>query len=71
VTGGNAVVTDAEIKRINELAKKSKETGLTEQEKQEQQKLRQKYIEAVRASLKANLDSIRFVEDLEENGPKH
>jgi uncharacterized protein YnzC (UPF0291/DUF896 family) len=65
------VVTDADIKRINELAKKSKETGLTEQEKQEQQKLRQKYIEAVRASLKANLDSIRFVEDLEDNGPKH
>jgi uncharacterized protein YnzC (UPF0291/DUF896 family) len=65
------VVTDAEIKRINELAKKSKVAGLTEQEKQEQQKLRQKYIEAVRASLKANLDSIRFVEDLEDNGPKH
>ncbi len=65
------MVTDAEIKRINELAKKSKETGLTEQEKQEQQQLRRKYIDAVRTSLKASLDSIRYVEDLEDNGLKH
>jgi uncharacterized protein YnzC (UPF0291/DUF896 family) len=62
------VVTDAEIKRINELAKKSKESGLTDEEKQEQQRLRQKYIAAVRTSLKANLDAIRFVD---ENGIKH
>lgn len=65
------MVSDAEIKRINELAKKSKEKGLTTEEKQEQQMLRQKYIDAVKASLKANLDSIRYVEDLEDNGPKH
>jgi len=65
------LVSDAEIKRINELAKKSKEKGLTTEEKQEQQMLRQKYIDAVKASLKANLDSIRYVEDLEDNGPKH
>lgn len=68
------MVTDEEIKRINALAKKSKETGLNEEEKQEQHELRQKYIQAVRSSLKANLDSIRYVEDLEEEqnqGPKH
>jgi uncharacterized protein YnzC (UPF0291/DUF896 family) len=65
------VVSDAEIKRINELVKKSREVGLTDEEKQEQQALRQKYIDAVKASLKANLDSIRYVEDLEENRPKH
>ncbi|WP_019119225.1 DUF896 domain-containing protein [Brevibacillus massiliensis] len=62
------MVTDAEIKRINELAKKSKESGLTDEEKQEQQRLRQKYIAAVRTSLKANLDAIRFVD---ENDIKH
>ncbi len=62
------MVTDAEIKRINELAKKAKESGLSEEEKTEQKKLRQKYIDAVRASLKANLDSIRYVEDMDENG---
>lgn len=65
------MVTDAEIKRINELAKKSREAGLTEEEKNEQKQLRQKYIDAVKLSLKANLDSIRYVEDMEDNGPKH
>ncbi|MGN7470467.1 DUF896 domain-containing protein [Brevibacillus sp. SAFN-007a] len=65
------MVSDAEIKRINELVKKSREIGLTEEEKQEQKALRQKYIEAVKTSLRANLDSIRYVEDLEENRPKH
>lgn len=65
------MVTDQEIMRINELAKKSKEHGLNESEKEEQQLLRRKYIDAVRASLKANLDSIQYVEDLEDHKPKH
>ncbi|ASJ54144.1 DUF896 domain-containing protein [Brevibacillus porteri] len=64
------MVSDAEIKRINELVKKSREEGLTEEEKLEQKALRQKYIDAVKLSLRANLDSIRYVEDLEENKPK-
>ena len=64
------MVSDAEIKRINELSKKSREVGLSEEEKSEQKVLRQKYIDAVKLSLKANLDSIRYVEDLEENNPK-
>lgn len=64
------MVSDAEIKRINELVKKSKEVGLSEEEKLEQKELRQKYIDAVKLSLRANLDSIRYVEDLEENGRK-
>ncbi|MFP3391206.1 DUF896 domain-containing protein [Brevibacillus sp. SIMBA_040] len=64
------MVSDAEIKRINELAKKSREGGLSDEEKLEQKALRQKYIDAVKLSLKSNLDSIRYVEDLEENNPK-
>ncbi|MGV3136700.1 DUF896 domain-containing protein [Brevibacillus agri] len=64
------MVSDAEIKRINELVKKSREVGLTDEEKQEQKALRQKYIDAVKMSLRANLDSIRYVEDLEENRSK-
>ncbi|MDR7318722.1 DUF896 domain-containing protein [Brevibacillus nitrificans] len=64
------MVSDTEIKRINELVKKSKEVGLTDEEKLEQKALRQKYIDAVKMSLRANLDSIRYVEDLEENGRK-
>lgn len=50
------------IPRINELYKKSKTVGLTEEEKIEQQKLRQEYLASIRMSLKAQLDNI----DIEE-----
>ena len=51
-------MTDEKIKRINELAKKSKTVGLTEAEKAEQQQLRAEYIAAYRKSLEAQLGSI-------------
>lgn len=54
------------ILRINELAKKSKTVGLTNKEKEEQQKLRNEYIQAVRYSLKANLETITIVKVDEE-----
>ena len=38
------------IPEINALAKKSKETGLTEEEKTRQQQLRQEYIRLFRAN---------------------
>lgn len=50
------------IKRINELSRKSKTIGLTEEEKSEQQELRKKYIEAFRSNLKSTLDSIVIVD---------
>ena len=37
-------MTNEKIARINELARKSKTTGLTEAEKAEQQALRQEYV---------------------------
>ena len=49
-------MTNEKIARINELAKKSKTTGLTEAEKTEQQALRQEYLADVKASLRAQLD---------------
>ena len=39
------------LDRINELAKKSKESGLTPEEATEQKALREEYIAAFRASL--------------------
>lgn len=46
------------INRINELARKAKSEGLTEEEKLEQQKLRQEYIANIRMNLRAQLDNI-------------
>lgn len=51
------------IDRINELARKSKTEGLTEEEKQEQAVLRREYIDAVKASLCANLDNTYLVDE--------
>ena len=48
---------DETIKRINELYHKSQAEGLTEEEKKEQQALREEYIAAFRASLKRELDN--------------
>ena len=52
--------------RINELAKKSKQGELTEEEKAEQHQLRQVYIEKFREHFKSHLKRIKFVEDLSE-----
>ena len=46
------------IDRINALARKARETGLTEQEKEEQASLRREYIDAMKQSLRAQLDSV-------------
>ncbi len=51
-----------QIERINELARKSKTTGLTAEEKEEQQKLRAEYIASVRMNLKTQLDNINIQE---------
>ena len=52
------MITDADIKRINELYHKSKSEGLTPDEKQEQVKLREAYIESVRANMRRQLNNI-------------
>jgi len=46
------------IKRINELYKKSKEEGLNEEEKIEQEKLRRRYIDSVKSNFKAQLETV-------------
>ncbi len=48
--------------RTNELYHKSQAEGLTEEEKEEQKKLRQAYVANVRANLKGQLDNISIVE---------
>lgn len=45
------------IDRINELAKKKREVGLTDEEAAEQMALREEYLAEFRASFKGTLDS--------------
>jgi len=52
---------DKIIGRINELAKKSKAEGLTEEEKLEQAELRTKYINLFRQNLIGTLDNTVIV----------
>ena len=51
-------MTDEKIARINALAKKSRTPeGLTAEEKAEQASLRREYIDAMKGSLKKQLDN--------------
>lgn len=51
-----------QIERINFLARKAKSSGLTEEEKKEQAKLRREYIAAIRMNLRTQLDRIDIKE---------
>ena len=50
------------LDRINELARKQKTIGLTDEEKAEQNKLRQKFLADFRKTLRGQLENISFVE---------
>ena len=56
-------MTSEKINRINELYRKSKAEGLTEEEKKEQDMLRKEYIANVRMNLRAQLDNIDMVNE--------
>ncbi len=49
------------IERINELYHKAQKEGLTEEEKQEQDRLRKEYIAAVRQNLRGTIEQVSFV----------
>ncbi|MCR4558003.1 MAG: DUF896 domain-containing protein [Saccharofermentans sp.] len=51
---------DQLIKRINELSRKSKTTGLSEEEKREQAELRNEYRALVVGNLSSQLDSMKI-----------
>ena len=56
-------MTEERIARINELARKAKAEGLTEEELRERDELRREYIAAVRANLTAQLDNTWIVDE--------
>lgn len=51
------------LKRINELAKKAKEEGLTNAEKVEQQVLREDYLREIRGQVINTISSVTVVDD--------
>ena len=57
------------IDRINELAKKNKNEGLTEEEKKEREILIQEYLANFRAHFRSRLESVKVVspEEYEEH----
>ena len=50
------------IDRINELARKAKSVGLTEEEQAERAALRREYIDSVVGNLKGQLDNVYYVD---------
>ncbi len=62
------MLSKEKLDRINFLANKKKNEGLTEVESLEQQELRQEYLKNFRKSFKNQLDNIEIVdpEDTEE-----
>ena len=59
------MVTDEQLARINALAKKAREVGLSPEETDEQAQLRRTYVDAVKNSLRSHLDHIN---DAKEKG---
>ncbi|MCR3761085.1 DUF896 domain-containing protein [Clostridium felsineum] len=49
------------IERINLLYKKSKEEGLTEEEKKEQEILRREYIDIIKGNVKVQLNKVKKI----------
>lgn len=50
------------LDRINELVRKERTDGLSEEEKQEQKTLREEYIKAFRSGMKNHIEGMKIVD---------
>ncbi|TVP84272.1 MAG: DUF896 domain-containing protein [Alkalicoccus sp.] len=57
------MISKDKLDRINALARKAKEDGLTMKEQKEQKELRQEYLKNVRKSFKNQLSSVKVVDE--------
>ncbi|MDR0424376.1 MAG: DUF896 domain-containing protein [Clostridiales Family XIII bacterium] len=62
------MVSKEKLERINELARKSKLTGLSPEEKEEQQALRTEYLENFRKSFRDQLEHIHIADAPSDDG---
>lgn len=57
------MITQEQINRINELARKAKTAGLSPDEKEEQARLRRAYIDSFKESLVGQLENTYIVDE--------
>ncbi len=56
------MLSEHKIKRINELSKRSKTTGLTMEEAKEQTLLRKEYLESFRSSMRGTIEHVKVID---------
>ncbi|CAM3072008.1 DUF896 domain-containing protein [Filibacter tadaridae] len=56
------MLAEDKIKRINELSKKSKTTGLSIEEAKEQTLLRKEYLETFRSSMRNTIEHVKVID---------
>jgi len=61
------MITKEQIDRINVLSKKSKSQCLTDEEKEEQKKLRSLYVKSFKDNLASQLKMIKVVDEKPKN----
>ncbi len=61
------MITKELIAEINALAQKQRTVGLTPEEQERQQSLRQAYLVSFRENMKSVLDNIEIVDELPKN----
>lgn len=57
------MISKEQINRINELARKSKQSGLSAEEQEEQAKLRRLYIDSFKENLISQLENTYIVDE--------
>ena len=56
-------ITNEQVERINELARKHKAEGLTEAETAERAELRRIYLDSVRENLRGQVEAVKLVDE--------
>ncbi|MCT0056373.1 DUF896 domain-containing protein [Lactococcus lactis subsp. lactis] len=56
-------ITNEQVERINELARKKKAEGLSEAELEEQTLLRRAYLDSVKANFRSQVETIKVIDE--------
>ncbi|AYG00254.1 DUF896 domain-containing protein [Lactococcus allomyrinae] len=56
-------ITNEQIERINALARKKKQEGLTDKELEEQAVLRRVYLDSIKANFRSQVETIKVIDE--------